>query len=132
LFNKYFGNISPANQFTPIPFTLATVAATGASAATFTHVSAISGIYGPGQIALLNTKLGGNTTEATITFTATKGGVGISTAIAAGSLTYDYLTAATDTSQTYTDAPAFTSISGATAGDTYAIVILPDRTINAA
>ena len=130
LFNKYFGGIASTNQFTPIPFVLATVAATGASAATFVHVSSISGIYGPGQIALMNTK--GETSEATITFTATKGGVGIVTSIAAGALTNQYLTAATDTSQTYTDAPAFTSISGATAGDTYAIVILPDRTINAA
>jgi hypothetical protein len=132
LFQQYFGGISVANMFTPTPFVLATVTATAAATATFAHVASIALSYGPGQIALLNTKSGGNTSTATITVTCTKSGVATSVAITAGATTYDYLTAATDTSQTYTDCTALVSISGATAGDTYALVILPDRTVNAA
>jgi hypothetical protein len=129
-FGQYFGGISPNNLFTPKPFVLATLTLTGATAGTFTHVSSISGQYGPGQIALMNVKA--NTTAATIAFTGTQGGVGIPISITAGATTNYYITPATDISQTFTDAPALTSISGGTSGDLYDIIILPDRCINAA
>lgn len=132
-FAQYFGDISPANIFTGTPFVLATIAASGATTAVLTHVSSISGIYGPGQIMLLNTKgAGEGGSSVVVTVTCTQNGVAATEIFTTAATTYLQLTATTDTSKTFTDCTALVSIANATDGDTYSVVIVPDRVIYAA
>lgn len=129
-FNQYYGDISPANLFAPTPFTLAQIIITGATALTFTHVSAIDGIYGPGQIAIRNTKTEG-LTSTVLTLTGIAGGLALSPEATVATTTDDQLTACDDTAQVYTDCTAAT-VTGGFTGDTFDVVILPDRSVAAA
>jgi hypothetical protein len=132
LFNQYFGNLSPGNVFVPTPFTLATLAVTGATSATFTHVGALDlTLYGPGKIAVLNTKTEG-LTSTVLTMTCTKSGVATSVPFTVNVTTNNYLTAGGDATLTFSDCTALASISGGVTGDTFSVVILPDRAISAA
>ncbi len=128
-FNQYYGDISPANLFTPSPFVLAHITITGASTLTFAHVSAIAD-YGPGQIAIRNTKTEG-LTSTVLTLTATAGGLTLTPAATVAVTTLDQLTACDDTSKVFSDCTAAT-VSGGVATDTFDVVILPDRTVDAA
>jgi len=132
LFNQYFGNLSPGNVFVPTPFTLATLAVTGSTSATFTHVAALdTTLYGNGKIAVLNTKTEG-LVSTTLTMTCTKSGVATNVAFTVGVVTNNYLTAGGDTTLTFSDCTALVSISGGVLGDAFSIVILPDRAVAAA
>ena len=132
LFNQYFGNLSPGNVFVPTPFTLATLAVTGATSATFTHVAALDlTLYGRGKIAVLNTKTEG-LTSTVLTMTCTKSGVATSVVFTVNVTTNNYLTAGGDATLTFSDCTALVSISGGFTGDTFSLVILPDRAISAA
>jgi hypothetical protein len=132
LFNQYFGNLSPGNVFVPKPFTLATLAVTGATSATFTHVAALDlTLYGAGKIAIRNTKTEG-LTSTTLTMTCTKSGVATSVTFTVNTTTNNYLTAGNDATLTFSDCTALVNISGGVTGDTFSVVILPDRAISAA
>jgi len=128
-FNTYFGDISPVNLFTPLPFVLAHITITGASTLTFVHVSAISD-YGPGQIAIHNTKTEG-LTSTVLTLTAIAGGLALAPTSTVTVQTDEHLTVCSDTAQVYTDCTGAT-VTGGVSTDTFDVVILPDRVINAA
>ena len=149
-FNQYFGRLSPSNVFPTTPFVLGTIAVTGAAAGTLTLTGAsLNGLldttkYGPGQIAMLNSKGSANGSLDVITINVLKNGVPTQVVFTAGATTDKYLTAATgDTTQTFTGLSgtggaagatgcALVSIATGTNGDAFSIVILPDRKINAA
>lgn len=130
-FQTYFGGLSPANLFTPTPFTLATIAVTGATTANLTHVAANTA-YGLGQIAILNTKAEG-LTSTTLSLKGTQSGTpSTSFTATVATTTNNEITACSDTTQTWSDCTSLTSISGGNSGDTFSVVILPDRTIQSA
>jgi len=131
-FNKYFGRLSPGNVFCALPYTLATITVTGATTATFAHVAAIDAtLYSTGAIALRNTK-GEGLTSTTVTLTCVKSGVAQSAAFTQTHTTPDYLAAGPDADLLYSDCTGLISISGGNTGDTFSVVILPDRPINGA
>ena len=126
------GDLSPANLFTPTPFTLATLVVTGADSATFAHVAGLdTTLYSTGKIAVLNTKTEG-LTSTVITVTCTKSGVAHQVAFTVSVQTDEYLTAGDDSDLLFSDCTALVSISGGNTGDTFSLVILPDRAIAAA
>jgi hypothetical protein len=133
LFEKYFGRISPNNVFVPTPFTVATIAVTGTTTATLSHVAALdTTLYAPGKIAIINTKGEGTQPSTALTLNCTKNGVLTSVAFTIGAATDKYLTAGTDTSLAFTDCPAQTpGVSGGNNNDAFAVVVLPDRCVNA-
>ena len=149
-FDKYVRGIAANNTFTDVPYVLGTIAVTGAAAGTLT----LAGLnntgqldtsrFGPGQIAMLNSKGSAEGTQDVITLMCNKNGVATQLVFTAGATTDKYLTAATgDTSKTFTGLSgtggaqgaagcALVSIATGTAADAFSIVILPDRPINAA
>jgi hypothetical protein len=125
---------SPGNVFTSANCVLATAAVTGASTATFTHVAALDTTrYAPGQIKVLNTK-GEGLTSTVLTFPgAIKNGVATSINATVTVTTNATLTVFSDANLAFTDCPiAGATISGGNAGDTFSIVIVPDRSVSAA
>lgn len=129
-FQQYYGDISPANLFSPTPFVLAHITITAATTLTFQHVSAVDGYYGPGQIAIRNTKTEG-LSSTVLTLTAIAGGLALNPTSTVTVTTDDELTAASDTSKVYTDCTAAT-VTGGVSTDTFDVVLLPDRSVAAA
>lgn len=136
-FAQYFGGVSAANVFTPTPYVIGTLTVTGATTATFakTGMGGSTGLldtslYGPGQVALLNTKSEG-LTSTTFVLTCLSSGVGVPVTIDVTSTTNNELTAGDVTTQTITGVTGLVSVAGGVSTDTFSIVILPDRCINA-
>lgn len=129
-FATYFGGLSQNNVFATTPFTLATISVTGATTATLTP-SATALPYASGQIALLNTKSEG-LTSTTISVQGTKSGTSTASSVTVATTTNNQLTAFGDTTKLWTAITALNSISGGFNGDTFSVVIIPDRLINAA
>ena len=134
LFAQYFGGLNPNNVFPATPITLATVVVTGASTATFTHIAALdSTLYGPCKLMVLNTKTEGLTSTVLTFPVAVKAGVPTSIAATITSQTSQLLTAFGDTTVAFTDCPVTSAtISGGVSTDTFSVVAIPDRAINAA
>jgi len=133
-FAQYFGNLSPGNVFTPLCFTLATVTVTGATSANFVHVTALdTELYAAGQIKVLNTKTEGLTSTVLTFPNAVKSGAAHSITATITTTTNQYLTAFDDVELLFTDCPVTgATITGGVSGDTFSIVIVPDRTVNGA
>ncbi len=123
---------SAGNVFFPTFLQLGTIAVTGAASGTYTHGAAVDLTkYGAGQIMLLNTNA--HTTNAILSVTALKpGGATATVTFTAGGLTNNLLTAGSDITQSFSDVSGITVTSGGTAGDNYAVVLVPDRAVNAA
>jgi len=138
-FAKYFGRVSPGNVFTDVPYVLGTIAVTGASAGTYTPTG-LNGTgnldttrFGPGKIALQNTKGSAEGTLDVVTVNAIKNGVSTPETFTAGATSNNYLTQATgDVTLTFSGVAAqVPTISSGTNADAFSLVILPDRAINA-
>lgn len=135
--SKYCGRLSPGNVFTNLPYVLGHVAITGATTGTYTPTGNNSdgkldtSRFAPGQVALLNTK-GEGLTSTTVALTILKNGVGGTVNWTVATTTDQQLTAGDDTSLAMTGCLAQTpAITGGNSGDTFDVVILPDRAISA-
>ena len=140
-FSQYLGRVSAPNTFTPGNALvlrgnglLAVVTVTGAATADFVHVGPLDLTkYAPGQIKVLNTNTEG-LTSTVLTFPNAINSSGAESIVATITVqTNGHLTVFSDTGLIFSDCPvAGASISGGNAGDTFAIVIVPDRSVTSA